>query len=128
MSVPGYRRLLRSISYAFKGDSVAIRTAKLQLRDEFSKHRAATNIGQLLQDIEDIDTMLRFHIVQGKKSDKGNFAVSLNPEHQQTIAAGQHLKHGPELEAIDPSYVGRKGSVVVEKARADGRPFEEVPL
>mmetsp|Transcript_6507 Transcript_6507/g.10955 ORF Transcript_6507/g.10955 Transcript_6507/m.10955 type:complete len:128 (+) Transcript_6507:89-472(+) len=126
MSLSGYRRLIRSINYAFRGDSLAIRTAKAQLREEFMKNRNVTDITPLLKDLDDIDTMLRFHIVQGKKSDKGNFEVNLNPEHHVTIEAGQELQHGPELEPIDPSYVGKKDSVVINRTKGDGAPFQEV--
>lgn len=47
--------------------------------------------------------------------------VKLRAEHQETIAAGQSLPHGPELETIDPSYVGR--SVIINKTKGDRKPF-----
>jgi hypothetical protein len=52
--------------------------------------------------------------------------VNLSEEHHATIAANQHLQHGPELEPIDPSYIGRHGSVTVEQTKANHKPFEKV--
>jgi hypothetical protein len=58
-------------------------------------------------------------------------AVSFKEEHYTTIAAGQHLPHGPELSPIDPSFIGQhvqinksKGSGVVQ----DKSTFEPVQL
>ena len=55
-------------------------------------------------------------------------AVNLQEEHHTTIAAGQHLQHGPELEPIDPSYVGRSNSVLVSKTKGDKKPLDEKDL
>ena len=52
--------------------------------------------------------------------------VSFTEEHHTTIAAGQSSPHGPELEPIDPSYVGR--DVVVNKVKGNKIPFEEVDI
>lgn len=73
MSTSGYRRLLRSINYAFSGDRFAITHAKKHLKEEFTKNKHCTDMESHLRDIADVDEMLRFHIVQGKKSEKGNF-------------------------------------------------------
>ena len=73
MSLAGYRRLLRSINVAFAGDHFAISQAKVQLKSEFYKNKNSSDLESHLRDIEDVDEMLRFHIVQAKKSDKGNF-------------------------------------------------------
>jgi hypothetical protein len=40
--------------------------------------------------------------------------VDLSEDHHETIAAGQHLQHGPELEPIDRSFVGK--DVVINKS------------
>ena len=73
MSRAGYRKLLRSINFAFGGDSFAIKQAKLQLRSEFLKNANSKDIESHIKEIAELDEMLRFHIVQGKKSAKGNF-------------------------------------------------------
>ena len=78
MSISGYRRLLRSIKVAFAGDHFAISQAKVQLKDAFLINKDAKRIESHLADIEDADTMLRFHIVQGKKSTRGNFGKKSN--------------------------------------------------
>lgn len=57
-----------------------------------------------------------------------NVEVSLNEEHHTTIAAGQHLQHGPELEPIDPSYAGKANTVMVTKTKADGKPLDKNDL
>jgi hypothetical protein len=75
MSVAGYRRLLRSINFAFRGDRLAITQAKIQLKSEFLKNARSVNLAEHMQEIADLDEMLRFHIVQGKKSEQGNFGT-----------------------------------------------------
>ena len=78
MSVAGYRRILRSVSFAFKGDRLAIKQAKIQLKSEFLKNAKSTNLAVHMQEIAELDEMLRFHIVQGKKSEQGNFGMVLS--------------------------------------------------
>lgn len=65
--------MLRSINYAFSGDRFAITQAKKHLKSEFVKNKHSADMENHLRDIADVDEMLRFHIVQGKKSEKGNF-------------------------------------------------------
>lgn len=81
MSIAGYRRLLRSIKVTFRGDDFALKTARSNLRSQFLENKnvlEVTRLKELFQDIEDIDDMLRFHIVQGKRNDKGNFGECLS--------------------------------------------------
>lgn len=123
----GYRKLLKSAAVAFSGDQFAISSARAQLRLEFIKNKNVTDpqeLAKLAQGIDEVDEMLRFNIVQGRKNEKGNFGVRITEEHNATIAAGQHLPLGPELEPIDPSYVG--ADIVINKAKGDKQPFEEV--
>ena len=128
MSSAGYRRLLKSVKFAFAGDNYAIKQAKIQLKSEFRKNANSTNMALHAQEIADLDEMLRFHIVQGKKSDKGNFEVNLQEQHHTTIAAGQHLQHGPELEPIDPTFVGKANTLLVNKTKGDKRTLDKNDL
>eukprot|EP00598_Pedospumella_elongata_P015009 CAMPEP_0185010914 /NCGR_PEP_ID=MMETSP1098-20130426/96227_1 /TAXON_ID=89044 /ORGANISM="Spumella elongata, Strain CCAP 955/1" /LENGTH=129 /DNA_ID=CAMNT_0027539865 /DNA_START=34 /DNA_END=423 /DNA_ORIENTATION=+ len=124
MSLAGYRRLLRRINITFAGDHKAIKQAKIQLKGAFLENKHSTDFETHQKEIDEIDEVLRFHIVQATKSVRGNFGLNLSDDHQVTIAAGQSLQHGPELEAIDPSYVGRTGSLIVEKTKGDRTPFD----
>jgi hypothetical protein len=54
--------------------------------------------------------------------------VELREEHHATIAAGQHLQHGPELEPIDPSYMGKGNTVLVNKTKGDRKPLDKNEL
>ncbi len=72
----GYRKLLKSASFAFRGDAKALILAKQKLRDSFYENRNvadATTLANLAKDVDDIDDMLRFHIVQGVKGNEGRF-------------------------------------------------------
>ncbi len=72
----GFRRLLKAAKFAFEGDAKAIEAARQQLRSEFYRNktvRDSEHLAAMLKDVEDVEEMLRFHIVQGKKNDKGNF-------------------------------------------------------
>lgn len=67
----GYRRLLRSVNFAFSQDLRAVKMARVKLREEFYQNRNVKDINhlkQLAKDIDDVDEMLRFHIVQGKRT------------------------------------------------------------
>lgn len=71
-----YKRLLKSVHYAFSGDNRAIKLARIQLKQEFLKNKHvsdAATLSNLWKDVEDVDNMLRFHIVQGKRSSKGSY-------------------------------------------------------
>lgn len=50
--------------------------------------------------------------------------VELREEHHATIAANQHLQHGPELEPIDPSYMGKSNTILVSKTKGDKKPID----
>lgn len=79
-ALSGYRRLLRSINFAFYGDIQAIKAAKLQIHEEFAKNRIikdTQNLSELMNSINEVDEMLRFHIVQGKLNKRGNFGKFL---------------------------------------------------
>lgn len=72
----GYRKLLRSANVAFQGDATALSLARIKLRESFWENRNVSDtetLKQLTKDIDDIDEMLRFHIVQGVKENEGRF-------------------------------------------------------
>jgi len=72
----GFRRLLKSAQFAFAKDVYAIDMAKTQLRQEFLKNKNVSDpaiLTQLSKDVDDIEEMLKFNIVQGNLSQKGNF-------------------------------------------------------
>jgi hypothetical protein len=56
-------------------------------------------------------------------NDRGNFDVSLSPEHFVTVEAHQDEPHGPELAVADSSLLGK--SVKVEKSSASKAAREE---
>ena len=107
----GYRRLLRSAGVAFRGDGQALSLAKVKLRESFYENRNVsdpTTLQQMSKDVEDIDDMLRFHIVQGVKGNEGRFEVRFTEENKTAIEAEQGKSpFGPELEPIDRGYIGR---------------------
>lgn len=72
----GFRRLLKGVQIAFGKDQYAIAMAKVQLRQEFLKNRHVQDsaaLTQLSKDVDDVEEMLRFNIVQGSLTEKGNF-------------------------------------------------------
>jgi hypothetical protein len=83
----GFRRLLKSAHVAFAKDQYAIRMARAQLREEFYKNRNVKDssaLVQLAKDVDDIEEMLRFNIVQGSLNQKGNFC-KLKPSYVTLI-------------------------------------------
>ena len=74
----GFRKLLRTAKYVFKGDTFAISQARITLRQEFLKHKDISDKQQLIElfrGIEEVDEMLRFNIVQGKLNERGNYGT-----------------------------------------------------
>jgi hypothetical protein len=57
--------------------------------------------------------MLRFHIVQGKRNERGNFEFKLTDAHEVTVKAGQGNPLGQEIAQIDQSVIGK--GVTVER-------------
>lgn len=79
MSLSGYRRLIRRINITFAGDHKAIVNAKIQLKAAFMENKNSTAFETHQQEIDEIDEILRFHIVQAQKSVRGNFGKSVVP-------------------------------------------------
>lgn len=79
MSLSGYRRLIRRINITFAGDHKAIVNAKIQLKAAFMENKNSTAFEAHQQEIDEIDEILRFHIVQAQKSVRGNFGKSSVP-------------------------------------------------
>lgn len=75
MSLSGYRRLIRRINVTFAGDQKAIINAKIQLKEAFMENRHSTDLETHRKEIDEIDEVLRFHIVQAQKSVRGNFGM-----------------------------------------------------
>lgn len=78
MSLQGFRRLIRSAQIAFKNDMSALKAAKIQLKSEFLKNKSISDVHEiqaLLQGIDEVDEMLRFHIVQGSLNSRGNYGT-----------------------------------------------------
>jgi len=118
-ALTGFRRLIRSARVVFQADKFAQVQAREQLKSEFRKHRMVSDpaeLGQLLRGIDEVDEMLRFNIVQGKRNDRGNFEVKLGEaEHQATIESGQDDPHGIDIAPVDTSVLG--SGVVVTKTK-----------
>lgn len=75
----GYRRLLKSAMVAFRGDLPMIKNAKVELRKQFFANKDVKDSDHLLQlarDVDDLEEVLRFRIVQGTKNTQGNFGKS----------------------------------------------------
>ena len=75
----GYRRLLKSAMVAFRGDLPMIKNAKVELRKHFFANKDVKDSDHLLQlarDVDDLEEVLRFRIVQGTKNTQGNFGKS----------------------------------------------------
>lgn len=121
LAVSGFRKLLRSAQVAFKADSFALSQAKAQLKEEFRKNsnvKDPSELQQLIRGIEEVDEMLRFNIVQGKRNEKGNFAASLDkPEHQITLESGKDDPHGVDIAPIDQSILGNPESIKITKTK-----------
>lgn len=71
-----YRKLLRTAVYVFGDDYKMIALARKSMKEEFRKNQYVTDsvaLKECYSNAEDAEQMLRFHILQGVKNEKGNF-------------------------------------------------------
>ena len=71
-----YRKLLRTAIYVFGEDYKMIGVTRKAMKEEFRKNQHVTDAAALKEcysNAEDAEQMLRFHILQGVKNEKGNF-------------------------------------------------------
>ena len=76
LAAAGYRRLLRASRVAFKDHEVAISDAREELRRNFYMNKDVTDeteLKKLLIGIDEVEEMLKFNIVQGKRNERGNY-------------------------------------------------------
>lgn len=78
MASVAYRQVLKSCKHVFKGDNFAIEAARRQLRAEIYKNKDVTDkneIEKLIAGLHEADEMLRYHIVQGRRNQRGNYGA-----------------------------------------------------
>jgi hypothetical protein len=76
-----YRKLLKTVAYTFKQDKHALKQARIQLKEEFLNNKNVKNaleLEVLYKNVDELDEMLRFNIVQGEKNTKGHFGLLLH--------------------------------------------------
>ncbi len=105
----GYRRLLRASQQAFQGDVYAIQQAGVALRENFVQNKNETNsevILKMIQGIEEAESMLLHHIVQGKQVDTNAQDPSqgrVKYKVKLTDPQKQHMRKDEELTPITPT-------------------------
>mmetsp|Transcript_35318 Transcript_35318/g.79685 ORF Transcript_35318/g.79685 Transcript_35318/m.79685 type:complete len:128 (-) Transcript_35318:189-572(-) len=90
--IQGYRRLLRARLVAFQGDTLALNKSQEAIRQAFVEHRCETDgekIRDLLRGVDQAEEMLKFHILQGKLNEQGNYSVPIPKEKAERMAGHQ---------------------------------------
>jgi complex III assembly factor LYRM7 len=93
-ALSGYRRLIRASEQTFNGDAHAIREARKAIRASFVQNLKVTDtlaIQGMLKGIDEAESMLRFHIVQGKKNERGSFEVKLTDPQKSKLRKDEEL-------------------------------------
>lgn len=83
-----YRQLLRTANVLFSGDQANLIVAKQSIRDSFFSNRSEIDpvkISELIKAAKDANTFARANIVQGSLTDKGHYAVKIEPEHAESL-------------------------------------------
>mmetsp|Transcript_52847 Transcript_52847/g.67767 ORF Transcript_52847/g.67767 Transcript_52847/m.67767 type:complete len:122 (-) Transcript_52847:155-520(-) len=91
-----YRRLLKARTVAFRGDNLALSKAKEGIRQGFMLNRDVTDptkLERMFQEVDEAEEMLRYHILQGKKNDRGNYDVKFTEEQASKISNHEKLTH-----------------------------------
>nr|CCA16457.1 conserved hypothetical protein [Albugo laibachii Nc14] len=94
----GYRRLLRASRLSFEGDTFAIKQSRATLRNQFVENKAISDpnaLEDVLKGIEEAESMLLHHIVQGKRVDKSDepsrFKVKLTDPQKKNMSQNEEL-------------------------------------
>jgi hypothetical protein len=114
----GYKRLMRAREVVFKEDARALLQSRVQLRTEFDKNRNLTEeseIEKLLKGVGEVEELLLCNVVQGKRNDRGNFEVKIEPEH----TVQKHMR--PAQDVAKEANQMQSGSVTVNKVKSGGR-------
>jgi len=110
--VASFRALLRVVKETFKGDAQALRTCRVEARNQYLKHageRDATRIARLVADAVDAAQFLRESVVQAALNEQGNYAMQLKPQPGGGSSAGQPI-------AVQPARAAQAGA----SAQAEG--------
>jgi len=78
-----YRVLLRAQQKLFRGDIVALTSAREQTRAEFQKQAGETDpdrVAMLVADAVDTAQFMRSNVVQAQLNERGNYEMSVDPE------------------------------------------------
>ncbi|CAM9901043.1 unnamed protein product [Discosporangium mesarthrocarpum] len=92
----GFKRLMRARLEVFREDTQAVDAARETLRAEFMKNSGETDpskIAVLIKGIAEVESMLKFNVVQGKKNERGNFAVKLSSVQEGGMGAHTEISH-----------------------------------
>ena len=99
----GYKRLLRTCRQTFQNDTFAKNSAFQTVRENFEQNRMVTDVGsirELMQGVEEVESMLRHNIVQGKADSRGVYQVSLSDPQKENMNKDENLvalnKDNPE--------------------------------
>ncbi|CCI39439.1 unnamed protein product [Albugo candida] len=94
----GYRRLLRASRLSFEGDTFALQQARLTLRNQFLDKSVISDPKaqeEMLKGIDEAESMLLHHIVQGKRVDKSDepsrFKVKLTDPQKKNMSQNEEL-------------------------------------
>ncbi len=105
-----YKSLSRASRQLFAGDSYAIQQSKQQLRQQIFANKNETNVEKInngINDMKDVEALIRHNFVQARLNERGNYAVNLSAQHVQTMDKDEHI------EPVDQAYSGR--DVTVER-------------
>eukprot|EP01134_Creolimax_fragrantissima_P005873 CFRG5873T1 len=82
-----YRRILRTASSTFSGDSQLLDAFRAQIRAKFDENRTETDlkkINKLLKNSVDLEKMLRTNLVQGRHTDRDTIDVRITEDTEKT--------------------------------------------
>ncbi|KAI5837154.1 hypothetical protein DFP73DRAFT_487746 [Morchella snyderi] len=84
MALAAYRHLLRAARTAFQGDTFVLTAASAEARRGFEANRAlprhSAETQALVNNAEDVATLLRRNVVQGKLNGDGRYELRIHDE------------------------------------------------
>ncbi|KAK1941222.1 Mitochondrial zinc maintenance protein 1 [Phytophthora citrophthora] len=106
----GYRRLLKASRQAFRDDAYAMQQARVALRENFQANSQVNDkeqLDELVKGIDEAESMLLHHIVQGRaKEAEGEtvprFEVKLTDPQRQSMRKDEEITPLTEKSASEP--------------------------
>mmetsp|Transcript_6557 Transcript_6557/g.26694 ORF Transcript_6557/g.26694 Transcript_6557/m.26694 type:complete len:114 (+) Transcript_6557:302-643(+) len=93
-----FRQLLRARAVAFRGDQTALNASREEIRNHFqeSAHLGPEEARKKIEEGVEAESFIRLHVVQAQVNNKGNYEMSIEPQHVDRAVPGENTIESPD--------------------------------